>query len=181
MPGDRRGGLAGDPRGGLPGDPRLLSPQLDPRGLRPDSHGSSHSNGGEKPLQLPRDNRGDSRSVAEHINSEIERNLKAGVGGLLAEKKQQAVTSSCPSTSSTGSASSTTASLSSQHVINMSVERAIHNHNSASRLSKVIEDQVKKDAPPERTSIYATNRPNPPQEMEGLACPRSVRWWSDRQ
>ena len=111
--------------------------------------------------------------MAEHINSEIERNLKAGVGGLLAEKKQQAVTSSCQSTSSSSTAaSSTTASLSSQHVINMSVERAIHNHNSASRLSKVIEDQVKKDAPPERTSIYATNRPNPPQEMEGLACPR---------
>ena len=76
------------------------------------------------------------------------------------------------------SSSSSTPSLppmSSQQMINMSVERAIHNHNSASRLSKVIEESVRKDAPPEKTSIYATNKPSSTatqEQPEGLACPR---------
>lgn len=73
--------------------------------------------------------------------------------------------------SSSGASLPTLPSLSSQQVINMSVERAIHNHNSASRLSKVIEESVRKDAPPEKTSIYATGRQEPP---EGLACPRGA-------
>merc|ERR1719278_2490001 len=128
-------------------DPRLMSPQ-DPR-ARPDSHGSSHSGDGSK-LE---------RSVAEHINSEIERSL---MGGDSKNKLPSSSSSSLPA-------------MSSQQMINMSVERAIHNHNSASRLSKVIEESVRKDAPPEKTSIYATNKPSSTatqEQPEGLACPR---------
>ena len=128
-------------------DPRLMSPQ-DPR-ARPDSHGSSHSGDGSKR----------ERSVAEHINSEIERSLMGG------DAKNKLPTSS----------SSSLPAMSSQQMINMSVERAIHNHNSASRLSKVIEESVRKDAPPEKTSIYATNKPSSStaqEQPEGLACPR---------
>ena len=144
-----------DPRVG-PGrppvqDPRLISPQ-DPR-ARPDSHGSSHSGDGSKR----------ERSVAEHINNEIERSLMGGDGK-----------SKLPSSSSSSSTPSLPP-MSSQQMINMSVERAIHNHNSASRLSKVIEESVRKDAPPEKTSIYATNKPSSTatqEQPEGLACPR---------
>ena len=124
-----------------------MSPQ-DPR-ARPDSHGSSHSGDGSKR----------ERSVAEHINSEIERSLMGG------DAKNKLPTSS----------SSSLPAMSSQQMINMSVERAIHNHNSASRLSKVIEESVRKDAPPEKTSIYATNKPSSStaqEQPEGLACPR---------
>ena len=76
---------------------------------------------------------------------------------------------------SSSSSSSSLPVMSSQQMINMSVERAIHNHNSAARLSKVIEDSVRKDAPPEKTSIYATNKPSSTtsqEQPEGLACPR---------
>merc|ERR1719385_517869 len=98
-----------DPRMG-PGrppvqDPRLMSPQ-DPR-ARPDSHGSSHSGDGNKC----------ERSVAEHINSEIERSLMGGDGK-----------NKLPSASLSSSVPSLPA-MSSQQMINMSVERAIHNHN----------------------------------------------------
>ena len=129
-------------------DPRLVSPQ-DPR-ARPDSHGSSHSGEGGKR----------ERSVADHISSEIERSLMGDGKGKI------------PSSSSS---SSSLPVMSSQQMINMSVERAIHNHNSAARLSKVIEDSVRKDAPPEKTSIYATNKPSSTtsqEQPEGLACPR---------
>merc|ERR1719320_1696982 len=74
-------------------------------------------------------------------------------------------------------------------MINMSVERAIQNHqsqSSASRLSKIIEESVRKDGVPEKKSIYATNRPNPnpspsTEVMEGLACPRGTNSPSERK
>merc|ERR1719391_1882000 len=73
--------------------------------------------------------------------------------------------------------------------MNMSVERAIQNtqnssQTSVSRLSKVIEDSVRRDAPPEKKSIYAPNsradsrmsnnsRGDPAEVViEGLAMPR---------
>ena len=84
------------------------------------------------------------------------------------------------------------AAMSSQGIMNMTVERAIQNsqvQSSVSRLSKVIEDSVRKDAPPEKKSIYAPNSRGGPSStvkgeevvMEGLAMPRGTASPGDRK
>eukprot|EP00092_Neocalanus_flemingeri_P060395 GFUD01072376.1.p1 GENE.GFUD01072376.1~~GFUD01072376.1.p1 ORF type:complete len:1825 (+),score=446.63 GFUD01072376.1:95-5569(+) len=189
-----------EPRPGM--DARLVSPQ-DPR-ARPDSRGSNAGANGPgsgsegrssepKTVPLPRDN----RSVVDHISSEIERSLLADRGPLpVPVSKPVTVPVPVPEprpatlTNVTSTTSSTNAlTMSSQHVINMSVERAIQNHqtqSSASRLSKIIEESVRKDGVPEKKSIYATNRPNPNpspanEVMEGLACPRGTNSPGERK
>merc|ERR1719471_1788841 len=78
---------------------------------------------------------------------------------------------------------SSMSSMSSQGIMNMTVERAIQNsqvQSSALRLSKVIEDSVRKDVKEEKKSIYAPNSRAPSsvrsgeqsEVMEGLAVPR---------
>merc|ERR1712016_298814 len=73
--------------------------------------------------------------------------------------------------------------MSSQGIMNMTVERAIQSsqvQSSALRLSRVIEDSVRKDVKEDKKSIYAPNsrapsscRPGEQTEvMEGLAVPR---------
>jgi len=189
-----------DPRpqeGRPPLDGRIVSPQ-DPR-ARPDSRGSNPSasvpgsdgrNSEPKTVALPRDNR---TLVVDHISSEIERSLMADRGPLpVSGSKTNSDTrptnlTSVNVTSTTSSSAPLT--MSSQHMINMSVERAIQNHqsqSSASRLSKIIEESVRKDGVPEKKSIYATNRPNPNpspsnEVMEGLACPRGTNSPSERK
>merc|ERR1719318_854063 len=179
-------------------DGRLVSPH-DPR-ARPDSRGSNPGANGAgsgsegrssepKTVALPRDN----RSVVDHISSEIERSLMADRGPLPVTVSKS-IPESRPATLTNVNVSSTTSSanaltMSSQHMINMSVERAIQNHqtqSSASRLSKIIEESVRKDGVPEKKSIYATNRPNPNpspsnEVMEGLACPRGTNSPGDRK
>jgi len=183
-----------EPRPGI--DARLVSPH-DPR-ARPDSRGSNQGANGPgsgtegrssepKTVPLPRDN----RSVVDHISSEIERSLMADRGPLpvtvskvVPESRPATLTNVSSTTSSTSALT-----MSSQHVINMSVERAIQNHqvqSSASRLSKIIEESVRKDGVPDKKSIYATNRPNPNpspanEVMEGLACPRVTNSPGDRK
>lgn len=185
-----------DPRPTM--DARLVSPH-DPR-ARPDSRGSNPGANGAgsgsegrssepKTIPLPRDN----RSVVDHISSEIERSLMADRGPLPVTVSKS-IPESRPATLTNVNVSSTTSSanaltMSSQHMINMSVERAIQNHqtqSSASRLSKIIEESVRKDGVPEKKSIYATNRPNPNpspsnEVMEGLACPRGTNSPGDRK
>merc|ERR1719481_430208 len=189
-----------DPRpqeGRPPLDGRIVSPQ-DPR-ARPDSRGSNPGasvpgsdgrNSEPKTVALPRDNR---TLVVDHISSEIERSLMADRGPLpVSGSKTNSDTrptnlTSVNVTSTTSSSAPLT--MSSQHMINMSVERAIQNHqsqSSASRLSKIIEESVRKDGVPEKKSIYATNRPNPNpspsnEVMEGLACPRGTNSPSERK
>ena len=183
----------------LPLDGRIVSPQ-DPR-ARPDSRGSNPGasvpvpgssdgrNSEAKTIPLPRDN----RSMMDNISSEIERSLMADRGTLpvsvskTTSENRPASLTSVNVTSTTSSSGALT--MSSQHMINMSVERAIQNHqsqSSASRLSKIIEESVRKDGVPEKKSIYATNRPNPnpspsTEVMEGLACPRGTNSPSERK
>jgi len=173
---------------------RLVSPH-DARAGRPDSRGSNPSGIGAtsdarnlepKNIPLPRDN----RSVVDHISSEIERSLLADRGPLPVSKS---LSESRPSVASSviSTTTSNALTMSSQHVINMSVERAIQNHHSqssASRLSKIIEDSVRKDGVAEKKSIYATSRtnqnpnPSPANEvMEGLACPRGTNSPGERK
>jgi len=180
-------------------DARLVSPH-DPR-ARPDSRGSNSGANGAgsgsegrssepKTVPLPRDN----RSVVDHISSEIERSLLADRGPLPVTVTKPPTTETRPATLTSVNVTSTTSStnaltMSSQHMINMSVERAIQNHqtqSSASRLSKIIEESVRKDGVPEKKSIYATNRPNPNpspsnEVMEGLACPRGTNSPGERK
>ena len=146
---------------------------------------------------LPRENMlPKEKSFAQHISSEIERSLMADRGPLPPPPTSHGHRpGSGPSPdprpflpqSSSSSISSVT--MSSQGIMNMSVERAIQNtqnssQTSVSRLSKVIEDSVRRDAPPEKKSIYAPNsradsrmsnnsRGDPAEVViEGLAMPR---------
>ena len=97
-----------------------------------------------------------------------------------------------PSSSSAGPVSSGP-SMSSQNIMNMTVERAIQNSHVQSsvvaRMSRVIEDSVRKDPVTEKKSIYAPNsRGNNGGRaeagevvMEGLAMPRGTASPGDRQ
>jgi len=197
---DQRAGHESRPQEArLPLDGRMVSPH-DPR-ARPDSRGSNPGasvpvpgssdgrNSESKTIPLPRDN----RSMMDNISSEIERSLMADRGSVPVSASKT-TSETRPTTLTTVNVTSTTSSsaaltMSSQHMINMSVERAIQNHqsqSSASRLSKIIEESVRKDGVPEKKSIYATNRPNPNpspsnEVMEGLACPRGTNSPSERK
>ena len=81
--------------------------------------------------------------------------------------------------------------MSSQGIMNMTVERAIQSsqvQSSALRLSRVIEDSVRKDVKEDKKSIYAPNsrapssaRPEQQEIMEGLAVPRGTSSPGDRR
>ena len=179
-----------DPRGGH--DPRIFDPRsqdpryqaanprlVDPRfqDLQPRNSSSPDAGPG-----LPRL---DNRNMAEHISSEIERTM---MGPGPAPESRPPLPSSTPtsgqSSNSVTVSSSMSANMSSQGIMNMTVERAIQNsqvQSSALRLSRVIEDSVRKDVKEEKKSIYAPNSRGPPsgrqsgeptEMMEGLAVPR---------
>ena len=79
-----------------------------------------------------------------------------------------------------------TPGMSSQNIMNMTVERAIQNSqvqsSAVSRMSRVIEDSVRKDPGQEKKSIYAPNSRGTPVTvgqagevvLEGLAVPRDA-------
>ena len=173
-------------RDGGPPLPREANPH--PRDGRPQSR--------EATASLPRD-----RSfAAQHISSEIERSLMAergplpppGPGPDSRPYLPQPAPSSSAGPPSSAAPAAIAAAMSSQGIMNMTVERAIQNsqvQSSVSRLSKVIEDSVRKDAPPEKKSIYAPNSRGGPSStvkgeevvMEGLAMPRGTASPGDRK
>ena len=136
----------------------------------------------ETPTGLPRD-----RSFAQHISSEIERQMTADRGP---PDSRPFLPQPPPSSSAPGPVSSGP-SMSSQNIMNMTVERAIQNSHVQSsvvaRMSRVIEDSVRKDPVTEKKSIYAPNsrgagiRPEAGEVvMEGLAMPRGTASPGDR-
>merc|ERR1719234_1574438 len=130
----------------------------------------------ETPTGLPRD-----RSFAQHISSEIERQMTADRAPDSRPFLPQP-----PSSTSQPPPVSSGPSMSSQNIMNMTVERAIQNSHVQSsvvaRMSRVIEDSVRKDPVTEKKSIYAPNsRGNNGGRaeagevlMEGLAMPRGT-------
>ena len=175
----------------LPRDGRPLSREAPmPRDGRPQSREAMVSlprdgrpQSRETPTGLPRD-----RSFAQHISSEIERQMTADRG----PPDSRPFLPQPPSSSSAGPVSSGP-SMSSQNIMNMTVERAIQNSHVQSsvvaRMSRVIEDSVRKDPVTEKKSIYAPNsRGNNGGRteagevvMEGLAMPRGTASPGDRQ
>ena len=148
-----------------------------PRDGRPQSR--------ETPTGLPRD-----RSFAQHISSEIERQMTADRGP---PPDSRPFLPQPPSSSSGPGPVSSGPSMSSQNIMNMTVERAIQNSHVQSsvvaRMSRVIEDSVRKDPVTEKKSIYAPNSRGAPGirpeagevVMEGLAMPRGTASPGDRQ
>ena len=130
------------------------------------------------PPQLP--------NMSQHISNEIERQMQMPTHSSTHRPGPErpahpASTSSSLHPPSSSSSSVPSSSMSSQGIMNMTVERAIQNsqvQSSQARLSKVIEDSVRKDAVPEKKSIYAPNSRATPVTrgeevvMEGLAMPR---------
>ena len=158
-------------------DPRYHNPRLmDPRLAEVQPRNSSSPDTG-----LPRI---DSRNMADQISSEIERTM-LGPGSDPRHQIPSSSASPAPSSNpvTVSSTVSSMSSMSSQGIMNMTVERAIQNsqvQSSALRLSKVIEDSVRKDVKEEKKSIYAPNSRAPSsvrsgeqsEVMEGLAVPR---------
>ena len=157
-----------------------------PRDGRPQSR--------ETPTGLPRD-----RSFAQHISSEIERQMadrNAPPPPPGGHDSRPFLPQPAPS-SSVGPVSSApsplTPGMSSQNIMNMTVERAIQNSqvqsSAVSRMSRVIEDSVRKDPGQEKKSIYAPNSRGTPVTvgqagevvLEGLAVPRGTASPGDRQ
>ena len=179
-----------DPRAGH--DPRIFDPRsqdpryhnanprlADPRFQELQPRNSSSPDAGPG---LPRL---DNRNMAEHISSEIERTM---MGPGQAPESRPPLPSSTPTSAQSSNlvtvSSSMSTNMSSQGIMNMTVERAIQNsqvQSSALRLSRVIEDSVRKDVKEEKKSIYAPNSRaipsgrqsgDPTEVMEGLAVPR---------
>ena len=162
-------------------DPRYHNPRLmDPR-LQELQARNSHS----PDTGLPRI---DSRNMAEHISSELERTMM-GAGPGSDPRHHLPSSSASPAPSSNPVTVSST--MSSQGIMNMTVERAIQSsqvQSSALRLSRVIEDSVRKDVKEDKKSIYAPNsrapssaRPEQQEIMEGLAVPRGTSSPGDRR
>ena len=175
-----------DPRAGH--DPRIF----DPRSQDPRYHNTNPRLADPRFQDLqPRNShspdvgpglpRLDNRNMADHISSEIERTMLGG--GQPPEPRTQ-LPSSTPSSAQSSNPVSASSTMSSQGIMNMTVERAIQNsqvQSSALRLSRVIEDSVRKDVKEEKKSIYAPNSRaapggrqsgEPSEMMEGLAVPR---------
>lgn len=133
----------------------------------------------ETPTGLPRD-----RSFAQHISSEIERQMTADRAPDSRPFLPQP-----PSSTSQPPPVSSVPNMSSQNIMNMTVERAIQNSHVqssvVSRMSRVIEDSVRKDPVVEKKSIYAPNSRGRPEAgeavMEGLSMPRGTASPGDRQ
>jgi len=182
----RMGGMLHDPRmdprgfppGALPPDtrapqdmrlvqdPRLVSPLQGPRSLpspglrRADSRGSNHENGGVRyegrgpPAGYPGEGRGTSYPPPD---------------------------SSRPPTSLYEQRNASSSGLSSQHLMSMTVEKAIQNQqqiavSSASRMSLIIEESVRREAEKDQQrNVYsAVVKSGAGEMMEGLACPRGT-------
>ena len=176
------------PREALQRDARPLSREAPiPRDSRPQSRealGSIQREGRPQSRDtptglpsLPRD-----RTFAQHISSEIERQMTADRGPPPDSRPF------LPQPPSSSGPASSVPNMSSQNIMNMTVERAIQNshvQSSVSRMSRVIEDSVRKDPVTEKKSIYAPNSRGRVEAgdigMEGLALPRGTASPGDRQ